>query len=486
MIKPKIEKPKVFISYAWTSDAYVNKVAAFASSLIKIGIEVLFDKFEMRPGNELNDFMEKSVKDATVTHVLLLLNKNYKDKADNRVGGVGKETQILSEELYNNVNQTKIIPVVFEKGDKGEIYKPAYLGSTYFVDLADESKYDSEFKLLVKSIYGETVYRKPELGKTPAWVTEEITFEPKISLLFATFKTQSNMDINNQNFILFLDDIKNKILDYDLAIDNTSNNDEFYKKYLGKYNGLLPLRDEFLELVKNSFYVNTPEKKIASFFEKIYNGLKNTPYQNKELISILIHELFIYSIAFFLKTEKYTEVGYLLGKSYSVNSCGEHLSTYYAFYSDQHNYLDDAVKLRDDKNYYTGTGNLWIENVKVDFCSKADFTLADILCFNYCLFGYRTDLVMHWFPITYVYGGSRYSGESVLAEFAVKLKTQEFFQECLRLFNYNTKDDFLTRYKEVEKQFQDGNIRDYRYQLAWESAPLLCQYTKSEDIGKYR
>ena len=80
MSKPKIEKPKVFISYAWTSDAYVNKVAAFASSLINIGIEVLFDKFEMKPGNELNDFMEKSVKDATVTHVLLLLNKKYKVK----------------------------------------------------------------------------------------------------------------------------------------------------------------------------------------------------------------------------------------------------------------------------------------------------------------------------------------------------------------------------------------------------------------------
>ena len=486
MSKPKIEKPKVFISYAWTSDAYVNKVAAFASSLIDIGIDVLFDKFEMKPGNELNDFMEKSVKDSTVTHVLLLLNKTYKDKADNRVGGVGKETQILSEELYNNVSQTKIIPVVFEKGDNGEIYKPTYLGSTYFVDLSDESKYDSEFKLLVKSIYGETIYRKPELGKTPNWVTEEITFAPKISLQFASLKTQTNIDINNQNYIQYLEDITKKILDYDLIIDNTSNNNEFYNSYLEKNTGLLPIRDEFLELVKNSFYVKSPEKKIASFFEKTYNGLKNLNSQYKELLSILIHELFIYSVAFFLKAEKYSEIGYLLGKSYSVNHYGERLSTYSAFYSTQHNYLDNAVNLRDDKNYFTGTGNLWIENLKVDFCSKADFTLADIICFNYSLFGYRTDLSMHWFPVIYVYGGSRYSGENVLAEFAVRLKTQEFIQDCLHLFNFNTQDDFLTRYKEVEKQYQDGKLREYRYQSSWDSAPLLCQYTKSEDIGKYR
>lgn len=485
MNKPKIEKPKVFISYAWTSDAYVNKVAAFASSLIDIGIEVLFDKFEMRPGNELNDFMEKSVKDTTVTHVLLLLNKTYKDKADNRVGGVGKETQILSEELYNNVNQTKIIPVVFEKGDNGEIYKPTYLGSTYFVDLADESKYDSEFKLLVKSIYGETIYRKPELGKTPAWVTEEITFAPKISLQFASLKTQTNIDVNNQNFIQYLHDITKKILDYNLIIDNTSDDNEFYKRYLEKYNGLLPIRDEFLELVKNSFYVKSPEKKISSFFEKTFNSLKNLNSQHKELISILIHELFIYSVAFFLKTEKYAEIGYLLGKSYSVNTYGERLSTYSSFYSTQHNNLDYAVRLRDDTKYFTGTGNLWIENLKVDFCSKGDFTLADILCFNYYLFGYRTDLDMHWFPITYVYGNSHYSGENVLGVFAAKLKTKEFLRDCLQLFNFKSEEDFLTRYKEVEKQYQDGKLRDFRYQSAWDSAPLLCQFTKSDDIGKY-
>lgn len=71
--KPNIEHPKVFISYAWTSEIYVNKVAAFASSLMRVGIDVLFDKFEMKPGNELNDFMEKSVKDPTVTNILIRL-----------------------------------------------------------------------------------------------------------------------------------------------------------------------------------------------------------------------------------------------------------------------------------------------------------------------------------------------------------------------------------------------------------------------------
>lgn len=486
MSKPKIEKPKVFISYAWTSDAYVNKVAAFASSLISIGIEVLFDKFEMKPGNELNDFMEKSVKDTSVTHVLLLLNKTYKEKADTRVGGVGKETQILSEELYNNVNQTKIIPVVFEKGFNGEIFKPAYLGSTYFVDLADESKYDAEFKLLVKSIYGETVYRKPELGTTPTWVTEEITFEPKLGLQFASFKNQTNIDVNNQNFVSFLENIKTKILEYKTDNIDRSSDKVFYEQYLNRYIDLTSIRNEYLELAKNSIYVETPEKKIASFFEKTYLGIKYLQTYNKELLSICLHELFIYTIVYFLKIEKYDKVAYLLGKTYCVKDYDGKLSSYSIFYTTNHSYLDEAVKVRDDKRYYSGVGNFWIENLKTDFCSKAEFTLGDVFCFNYYLYGNHPDLEVHWFPITYIYGISRLSGANVLRDFAERLKTKEFLDIAFKLFNYDNHSDFSMRYKKIEEQFLDGKLSEYRYQEAFESAPILCHYTKFEELGKYR
>ena len=301
MRKPKIENPKVFISYAWTSDTYVNKVAAFANSLMRNGIDVLFDKFEMKPGHELNHFMEKSVKDPTVTNVLLLLNKTYQEKADKREGGVGKETQILSEKLYNDVSQTKIIPIIFEKGINGEIYKPAYIGSTYYIDLADDNKYDAEFQQLVKAIYGETTYRKPELGNIPAWVTEEITFEPKLSLQYSSFRNQNNKEVNDQNFISFLDEIKDEILNYKTDDIDRSNIDSFYPLYLDKYKGLLSIRNKYLELIKYSIYVNVPEKKIAHFFENLYNGIQQIEKGFPELFSILLHEIFIYTIAYFFK-----------------------------------------------------------------------------------------------------------------------------------------------------------------------------------------
>ena len=486
MRKPKIENPKVFISYAWTSDTYVNKVAAFANSLMRNGIDVLFDKFEMKPGHELNHFMEKSVTDPTVTNVLLLLNKTYQEKADKREGGVGKETQILSEKLYNDVSQTKIIPIIFEKGINGEIYKPAYIGSTYYIDLADDNKYDAEFQQLVKAIYGETTYRKPELGNIPAWVTEEITFEPKLSLQYSSFRNQNNKEVNDQNFISFLDEIKDEILNYKTDDIDRSNIDSFYPLYLDKYKGLLSIRNKYLELIKYSIYVNVPEKKIAHFFENLYNGIQQIEKGFPELFSILLHEIFIYTIAYFLKFEKYEKISYFLGKTYCITTYESKLSTYYAFYSSKQDLFDAAVRARDNKNYYTGVGNYWIENFKVDFCTQEDFTLADILCFNYYLFGSPTDLDLYWFPITYIYGSSRFSSNNVLRIFAEKLKTKEFLDNAIILFNYNKEAEFISRYKEVEMKFQEGNLREYRYASCFDSVPVLCEYTKSTELGKYR
>ena len=489
MNKPKIEKPKVFISYAWTSDSYINKVASFASSLMNLGIDVLFDKFEMKPGNELNNFMEKSVKDSSVTSVLLLLNKAYKEKADNREGGVGKETQILSEELYNNVNQTKIIPVIFEKGSNGEIYKPTYIGSTYHIDLADENKYESEFKLLVKSIYGETIYRKPELGTTPSWVTEEIVFEPKTELQLSSFKNQLNKDVNDQNYISLLSEIKTKILLYKITNISTSDPKVFSEKYLMNYNGLILIRNEYLELVKQWVYVNAPEKKIASFFESTLSEINEISIINdKDIFYILLHEIFIYTIAYFLKCEQYEKVAYILGKTYCSTNYSDRISTFSTFYSgSHHNNLDYAVCNRDNKNYLTGTGNFWIENLQVDFCSQSDFVLADIICFNYSLFGNNQQgLDTHWFPVTYIYGESRINGQNVLRNFAEKLKTKEFLSIVISLFNFNSNDEFLAQFKKIEDKYNDGKLRDYGYSRAFDRAPLLCQYTKSADLGKYR
>lgn len=75
------------------------------------------------PADTVN-FMEKCVKDKSLNYVLILLDKKYVDKADGRKGGVGIETQIISNEVYNDVEQNKFIPIIFERDSDGKVYVP--------------------------------------------------------------------------------------------------------------------------------------------------------------------------------------------------------------------------------------------------------------------------------------------------------------------------------------------------------------------------
>ena len=479
--EPKIPHPKVFISYAWTSELYINQVVAFANSLQEVGIEVLFDKFELKPGNELNSFMERSVNDSSVTNVLLLLNKTYADKANNRQGGVGKETQIISEEVYNKSNQTKYIPIIFEKGPNGEIYKPTYLGSTYFIDLADEQKYETEFALLIKSLYGETVYRKSELGKMPNWVTEEITFPVKKRLEFQSIKNQTNPIVQRQEFRRALENISEEISRVDT---NISSNNDFDTQYIEKYKNTIPLRDEYLELIKYSSYVPDSEKEIAIFLENSYEKISTlTGY--RELLFILLHEIFIYTVVYYLKNELYGAIGYLLGRSYFDNRYSQQkLQSYGMFYCSESLNLDNAMRTRDNKQYLSGTAALWIEDLNQEFCSKNELVLADLICFNYMLFGLETNLMIHWFPKLYVY--CDYDFHNPLDKLCAKMRSREQLESVLLMLNFSKKEQFIEKFKNVETSKQLRQLGHWGYVETYYTAPMFCDKLKSSEIGIYR
>ena len=55
---------RVFISYAWTNDAYQKKVIDLATKLRNDGIDVILDKWDLRTGADRFIFMEKSVNES--------------------------------------------------------------------------------------------------------------------------------------------------------------------------------------------------------------------------------------------------------------------------------------------------------------------------------------------------------------------------------------------------------------------------------------
>ena len=47
-MKKRIEHPRVFISYAWGTEEYNEKVVLFATDLKSDGVEVVFDRWQLK------------------------------------------------------------------------------------------------------------------------------------------------------------------------------------------------------------------------------------------------------------------------------------------------------------------------------------------------------------------------------------------------------------------------------------------------------
>lgn len=88
-------KPKAFISYSWSSIGHQKVVLEWAERLVGDGVDVVLDLYHLKEGQDKYVFMERMVTDPEVTHVLLISDKKYSEKADARKAGVGTESQIF-------------------------------------------------------------------------------------------------------------------------------------------------------------------------------------------------------------------------------------------------------------------------------------------------------------------------------------------------------------------------------------------------------
>lgn len=474
----KIENPKVFISYAWGTEEYQAKVLSLASDLVGDGVEVVLDKWDLSEGNDTYAFMEKCVTDKSITNVLMLLDPIYAEKADDRKGGVGTETQIISSEVYGKVDQNKFIPIVFERTAEGNICKPTYLKAFLHFDLSKEEGFDNEYQRLVKRLYGVEIYVKPQLGKKPEWV--ESTKQPSIKTItkYEALKQKELTIAKKDSFSEHLGEIKDLFLHYDPQELLSSRN---LDDYLKAYDGMRAIRDVFLSLLPYYIYVDDGIVLIGSFLEEIQNISITNNDLTSELKQVFVHELFIYIIAYMVKKKDYKSAGYLLGKTY-FNDRNHEAENYAFFYSaSNHSNLDKAICKRDDKNYYSGTALHWIETLSETTCSKNDFVLADLLCYNYSILGTNFRGCWKWFPILYPYGGG-IDNANAMRFISTRMQSKEFVNRFIVIFGYDDVEQFIEKYKDAEN---NNDLREYRYPSAFNSAPALVSLIKSDQIGVF-
>lgn len=468
-MKPKIEHPHIFISYAWGSIEHQDNVVQFAKSLVENGVDVELDKWSLKEGNDTYAFMEQMVNNPEITNVLLLLDKTYAEKANGREGGVGTETQIISPEIYTKVKQEKFIPIVFERGENGEIYKPTFLNGLLHFDLSVEETYYSEFQRLVKRLFGIEILEKPALGNPPDWLNQKAKLvNPKMEFpkIFSAGSLKEKKYEISIAFKMIKDQMFKTISEFELNEEN----------YLNSYKNAQEYRNKIIAIIDSCIWEDFLVKEVASFFEtakneQIENGLNN------ELKDTLIHESFVYSVALLFKKKNYDSLAYLLNKTFFSSLRFEGPTSFNLFYQNNQS-LDNIVSHRDNKKYYCGTAQLWMETINMDFISKSDFVAADNLLYNVAVFGKNYNYHWWWFPVSYVYD----ERNLIIEELGKKMVSREHLKEVSKIFGYDNPNDFIAEAKTIVEDVNNNRQR-WRYSGSWHDAPLITDYFKFEEAG---
>ena len=307
--------PKVFVSYSWTTPEHEDFVIKLAEDLVSSGVDVIIDKWCLRDGQDSYAFMESMVNDKTISKVLIISDKGYAEKANNRKGGVGTETQIISPEIYSSAEQTKFVVVVTEKDDEGRFYVPNFYKGRLFIDMTDSSSMSEGVERILRWIFDRPVFVKPELGKKPAFLDEP----SEVSLGTTAYYTRAMDAIRNGKITAagcydeYLTVLANNL---ERIRFRTAEHDEPDEAFLKNIESFIPARNEFINLTYLAARYNTGmdySKSLHKFFEaalSYYYPQENVgAYHNYDFdnYKFLIHELYLYSIAALLKNERFNE-----------------------------------------------------------------------------------------------------------------------------------------------------------------------------------
>lgn len=480
-VKPK----KVFISYAWTSQQYVDYVVDVATRLATNGVEVILDQWDLKPGQDKNHFMEQSVKDPTIDKVLMLIDKAYAGKADSRKGGVGTESIIISQKVYSDLGNEKFIPIVTEVDENNEPYLPVFLESRIYVNFANESSFEEEFEKLVRLIYNAPARVRPQLGSAPSYLTEESVNTFKTGFFVKSSRSQLDRNPNSADRLLneFFQIFEEELWSFEMSSinDDTKPYGQLISERLHSYQDIKKNFVDFVLMISTIEY-QIDESIIVSFFEKFHCYLRpkdeNVPLHYKkhyEIFIIIFPELFLYTLTACMKNNNYKLAGELLYATY-VFDCKHHarengdksfcgIIDFPEIYKNFHQQLLSPV------------GNYYLNNLYK--FSKEEFVTTDIICHISSFLFQRKRSYYGWYPYSNIVYGSHRS--HVRFKFFEKLSSAKFYEKVKPIFN----DFSVNSLKQELIKYRDSNDRRITFGT-FNEIPFIHEFIPPEKLASER
>lgn len=474
---------KVFISYSWGNNEHQEWIVNLGTRLMNDTVDVILDRWSLKDGHDIYSFMEKMVKSKDIFRVLIVSDSKYQKKANERDGGVGTETQIITPKTYTDQKQEKFIPIVLERDDNGEPCLPVYLMNRKYIDFSKEENFEDSYEELLRNILETPSIPKPKLGnKPPIYITEN-----KINLSETNSKIrliESRIRKDQKVSEKYIEDFFYSFLDqlWEFQLKEAPRDIKSYgDQLIETYKSYKLLREDFLKLIDlisgNDYEIDTDI--IITFFENA--PLYKSPREDKsswnpaefDIFKIIFQELFLYTIAISLKNKDYNIVSDLFYSKYFLkdpNVRGDEPSNF-IFLREYHEYLESYMKQVYNKS--NGFGNLVISNLS-EITSKEMILLSDALCYviSYMI---NSNDYYNWFPDTYVYSKNN------PFSFFEKITSKKHFEKIKSIFDVKDSNEL----KEKILKTKENNSERTRYGRGY-NLPFIHELINPDKISIYR
>ncbi|KAF5433530.1 SEFIR domain-containing protein [Candidatus Methanophagaceae archaeon] len=449
------DNPKLFISYCWSSTEHEQWVLKLATELRDAGVDVIFDKWDLKEGHDAFAFMEKMVTDPKIQKVVIICDRVYMERADGRSGGVGTETQIISPEIYEKEDQNKFVAIVAERDENGNAYLPTYYKSRIYIDLSDSDLYATNFEQLLRWVYDKPLYIKPKIGEKPSFLSET---DPIYLGTSVKYKRALDAIRNNKGYA------KGAIDEYfQTFVENleefriSSVEDEFDDKVIENIDKFLPYRSEAIAIFLSiAQYRNTPEawQQLHRFFENFIpymdmpEGVSTWRKRDSDNFKFIIHELFLYAVSSLLKYECFDAVTHLIRHHYYVEKNSDYGRDVMVPFIIFMQYMKSLEHRNERLNLGRSSlrADLLEQRSKTSGIAFRQIMQSDFILFiRSCFDKINNETDQGWHPETLLYSNSG------TFEIFARAQSKEYFDRVKCIFDIEDQKDFIPLFEAFKR-----------------------------------
>lgn len=442
-------KPKVFISYSWTTPEHEQWVVDLADELGDSGVHVLLDKFDLKEGHDAIAFMERMINDPDVKKVLLICDKKYAEKTNNREGGVGTEAQIISPKIYAESEQNKFVAVVAERDAEGKAHLPTYYASRIYIDLSSQERWTEEFEKLVRWIHDKPLYQRKPIGERPAYLNEEPEVTVGTGPLFrrALDALKSGKASAGGALTEYFTTLAANLERLRIVKDPSKIWDE---QFIENLRPTVGVRNELNQIFEAIAVYDTQCEHTAKthrFFESLIpyferpegvNGWDDTDFDNFKFLG---YEFFLHAMAFFIAHERFDVCTHLLTTQYyneSNRRYGREVMVDFCVFNGGIKTLD----IRNDRlqtRFFSPIGMLVKERLAGTGLTEMKLAQAEFVAYLHSeVEGVKSDSWISWWPNMLVFAQRTHGPFEIFA----RAQSKTYFNRIKGMLGVNQVDDF--------------------------------------------